>query len=321
MTNEGAKAMPANARVYVAGHNGLVGSGIVRALKKRGSYNIILRTSKELDLRNQSAVSTFFTSEKPEYVFLAAAKVGGIIANSTYPAEFLYDNLLIEANVIHAAYVAAVKKLLFLGSACIYPKLAPLPLKEEYLLTGPLEPSNESYAIAKIAGIKLCQAFNRQYGTRFISALPTNLYGPGDYFDLENAHVLPALIRKFHEAKIKNEPHVSVWGSSKPTREFCHVDDCAEALLHLMDHYEGSEIINIGVGKNLTIKELAELIKSVVGYQGSIVYDTSKPDGTPDRLVDISKIRALGWSAKIPLEDGIRETYDWYVNAEIRRGV
>lgn len=316
-----AEAMPVNARVYVAGHNGLVGSGIVRALEKRGFRNIILRTSQELDLRNQSAVSEFFTSEKPEYVFLAAAKVGGIIANSTAPADFLYDNILIEANVIHAAHAAGVRKLLFLGSVCIYPKLAPQPLKEEYLLTGLLEPSNEWYAIAKIAGIKLCQAFNRQYGTRFISALPTNLYGPGDYFDLEKAHVLPALIRKFHEAKVRSAPHVSVWGSGTPTREFCHVDDCAEAILHLMDRYESSEIINIGVGRNLTIRELAGLIKNVVGYQGSIVYDTSKPDGTPDRLIDISKISALGWSARIALEDGLRETYDWYVRAETRRGV
>ncbi len=302
--------IPREAKIWVAGHRGLVGSGIVRALRARGYERIVTRTSGELDLREQAAVRAFYAAERPEYVFVAAAKVGGILANDTYPAEFLYDNLMIEANVIHGAHTAGVKKLLFLGSTCIYPKLAPQPLREEYLLTGPLEPTNEWYAVAKIAGIKLCQAYRRQYGAHFIAAMPTNLYGPGDNFDPAGSHVLPALIRKFHEAKVAGAPEVVVWGSGAPRREFCHVDDCAEACLRLMEVYDEAEIVNIGVGEDLTIAELAALVARVVGYGGAIVYDRSRPDGTPRKLVDVSRIHALGWRARIPLEQGIRETYE-----------
>lgn len=302
--------IPREAKIWVAGHRGLVGSGIVRALWARGYERIVTRTSAELDLREQAAVRAFYAAERPEYVFVAAAKVGGILANDTYPAEFLYDNLMIEANVIHGAHAAGVKKLLFLGSTCIYPKLAPQPLREEYLLTGPLEPTNEWYAVAKIAGIKLCQAYRRQYGAHFIAAMPTNLYGPGDNFDPAGSHVLPALIRKFHEAKVAGAPEVVVWGSGAPRREFCHVDDCAEACLRLMEVYDEAEIVNIGVGEDLTIAELAALVARVVGYGGAIVYDLSRPDGTPRKLVDVSRIHALGWRARIPLEQGIRETYE-----------
>ena len=302
--------IPREAKIWVAGHRGLVGSGIVRALRARGCERIVTRTSAELDLREQAAVRAFYAAERPEYVFVAAAKVGGILANDSYPAEFLYDNLMIEANVIHGAHTAGVKKLLFLGSTCIYPKLAPQPLREEYLLTGPLEPTNEWYAVAKIAGIKLCQAYRRQYGAHFIAAMPTNLYGPGDNFDPAGSHVLPALIRKFHEAKVAGAPEVVVWGSGVPRREFCHVDDCAEACLRLMQVYDEAEIVNIGVGEDLTIAELAALVARVVGYGGAIVYDRSRPDGTPRKLVDVSRIHALGWRARIPLEQGIRETYE-----------
>ena len=302
--------IPREAKIWVAGHRGLVGSGIVRALRARGYEGVVTRTSAELDLREQAAVRAFYAAERPEYVFVAAAKVGGILANDTYPAEFLYDNLMIEANVIHGAHAAGVKKLLFLGSTCIYPKLAPQPLREEYLLTGPLEPTNEWYAVAKIAGIKLCQAYRRQYGAHFIAAMPTNLYGPGDNFDPAGSHVLPALIRKFHEAKVAGAPEVVVWGSGAPRREFCHVDDCAEACLRLMEVYDEAEIVNIGVGEDLTIAELAALVARVVGYGGAIVYDLSRPDGTPRKLVDVSRIHALGWRARIPLEQGIRETYE-----------
>jgi len=289
-----------------------VGSAIVRALKARGYRNLILRTSAELDLRDSAAVASFFEKERPDYVFLAAAKVGGILANSTYPAQFIYDNLMIQANVIHAAYRQAVRKLLFLGSSCIYPKHAPQPMKEEYLLTGPLEPTNEPYAVAKIAGIKLCQAYNRQYGTRFISLMPTNLYGPNDNFDLETAHVIPALIRKFDTAKEEGAPYVTVWGTGTPRREFLHVDDLAAACLFLMAHYDENEPINVGTGEDLPIAELAAMIKEVVGYRGEIVYDRSKPDGTPRKLLDVTRLRRLGWRPKIGLEEGLRDTYAWY---------
>jgi GDP-L-fucose synthase len=305
--------MEKDSKIYVAGHRGLVGSAIVRRLRAEGYGNLVTRTSRELDLREQAAVREFFDRERPEYVFLAAAKVGGILANDTYPADFLYQNLMIEANVIESARLSGVKKLLFLGSTCIYPRMAPQPLKEEYLLTGPLETTNEWYAVAKIAGIKLCQAFQRQYGARFISAMPTNLYGPGDNFDLESSHVMPALIRKFHEARMNRAPSVTVWGTGKPLREFLHVDDCAAACLFLMQHYDGEEIVNIGVGEDLSIAELAELVSKVVGFTGKIVYDTDKPDGTPRKLVDVSRINGLGWGAGIPLETGIRTTYAWFL--------
>ena len=270
------------------------------------------RSFQELDLRDQTAVNEFFKKEQPEYVFLAAAKVGGILANNTYPVDFLRDNLLIQTNVIDAAYRYGSRKLLFLGSSCIYPKFAPQPIKEEYLLTGELEPTNEPYAIAKIAGIKLCQAYNRQYQTNFISVMPTNLYGPGDNFDLETSHVIPALIRKFHESKIKGKDQVVVWGSGKPFREFLHVDDLADACLFLMSNYNSSEIINIGTGKDLSIAELAYLIKDIIGYDGNIIFDTSKPDGTPRKLLDVSKLFNMGWKPRITLEEGIRSTYSWY---------
>jgi GDP-L-fucose synthase len=307
--------MDKESKIYIAGHRGLVGSALKRKLESKGYTNLIFRTHKELDLTNQQAVNEFFEQEKPEYVFLAAAKVGGILANSTYPAKFIYENLMIESNIIHAAYKYGVKKLLFLGSSCIYPKLAPQPLKEEYLLTGPLEETNEAYAIAKIAGIRLCKHYNQQYGTNFISVMPTNLYGPNDNFDLETSHVMPALIRKFHEAKVNNEPEVVVWGTGKPLREFMHVDDMAGACVYLMENYDFSEIgefVNIGVGEDITISELVELIKEIVGFEGKIKYDTSKPDGTPRKLMDVSRLNGLGWKARISLKDGIKETYEFY---------
>ena len=296
-------------KIYVAGHTGLVGSALVRLLKKQGFTNIITRVSTALDLRNQALVNDFFAREKPQYVFLAAAKVGGIWANKTYPAEFIYDNLLIESNIINASYRNRVSKLLFLGSSCIYPKNAPQPISEEDLLSGSLEPTNDAYAIAKIAGIKLCQAYHGQYGCRFISVMPTNLYGPGDNYHLQNAHVLPALIRKFHEAKLKGEENVTVWGSGKPRREFLHVDDLAAACFFLMQRYEDPAIINIGSGKDNTIAEMALLIKAITGFNGELVFDDSKPDGTPRKLLNVDKLTALGWQATIGLEEGIRDTY------------
>ncbi len=300
-------------KIYVAGHRGLVGSAIVRRLQVDGFNNLVLRTSKELDLREQAPVRGFFRAEKPDYVILAAAKVGGILANDSYPADFLYDNLMMEANVIHASYENKVKKLLALGSTCIYPKLAPQPLKEEYLLSGPLEPTNEWYAVAKIAGIKLCQAYQRQHGCRFIAAMPTNLYGPGDNFDLQTSHVLPALIRKFHEARRNGDSTVTLWGTGKALREFLHVDDLADACLFLLRNYQEPEIVNIGVGRDLSIAELAELVRDIVGFEGQIEYDASKPDGTPRKLVDTKKINALGWKAKTGLRVGIANTYNWFL--------
>lgn len=305
--------MDRHARIFVAGHRGLVGSAIVRRLEQEGCTDLLTRTRAELDLCDRGAVDRFFTQEQPEYVFLAAAEVGGILANNTYPAVFIRDNLAIQCNVIDAAYRAGVKKLLFLGSSCIYPKLCPQPIREEYLLTGALEPTNDAYAIAKIAGIKMCEAYNRQYGTDYISVMPTNLYGPGDNFDLTSSHVLPALIRKFNEAKVKSSPSVVVWGTGSPRREFLHVDDLADACLFLMQEYSGSEIVNIGVGEDLSIRELAELIRDVVGYTGDLTFDASKPDGTPRKLLDVSRLTGLGWRASIPLREGIAQTYRWYL--------
>src|SRR5215213_9993238 len=302
--------MEKNSKIYIAGHNGMVGSAIKRKLQKEGYINFILRSSKELDLRNQSEVAQFFEKEKPDYVFLAAAKVGGIIANNTYRAQFLHDNLLIEANVIHQSYLNRVKKLMFFGSSCIYPKKAPQPLKEEYLLTGPLEYTNEPYAIAKITGIKMCDAYRSQYGCNYISVMPTNLYGPNDNYDLNTSHVLPALLRKFHDAKENNQTEVVVWGTGKPRREFLHVDDLADACFFLMNNYSEPGLINIGISEDLTIAELVHLIKKIVDYRGDIVYDTTKPDGTPRKLMDVSKLDALGWKASIPLEHGINMVYE-----------
>lgn len=307
--------MFSNSKIYIAGHRGMVGSAIKRNLESKDYTNLTYCSHKSLDLSNQQAVNEFFKSEKPEYVFLAAAKVGGILANSQYPAEFIYENLMIEANVIHAAYLYEVKKLLFLGSSCIYPKFAPQPLKEEYLLTGELETTNEAYAVAKIAGIRLCKHYNQQYGTNFISVMPTNLYGPNDNFDLDTSHVMPALIRKFYEAKINNKPEVTIWGTGTPLREFMHADDMADACVYLMEKYNSDEIgefINIGVGKDLSIRELAEIIKEVTGYEGSIIHDTSKPDGTPRKLLDVTKLHNLGWKDKIPLREGIKRVFDEY---------
>ena len=301
-------------KIYVAGHRGMVGSSIVRNLKSKGYTNIITRTSSELNLLRQKDVEDFFESEKPDYVFMAAAKVGGIHANNTYRGEFIYNNLMIESNVIHTSHLFGVKKLLFLGSSCIYPKMAPQPLKEEYLLTSSLEPTNEPYAISKIAGIKLCESYYRQYGDCFISAMPTNLYGPNDNYDLENSHVLPALIRKFHEAKINNSPTVEVWGTGSVFREFLHVDDLAEACVHLMKTYSENEIVNIGTGIDISIKDLTVIISKVVGYDGEIVWNTSKPDGTLRKLLDVSRVNSLGWSYKIKLEDGIKSVYNEYSN-------
>ena len=302
-----------DAKVYVAGHRGMVGSAIVRALQAQGFGNVVTRTSAELDLRNQAAVNAFFAEEEPDYVFLAAAKVGGILANDTYPADFIYDNLVIETNIIHAAFRQRAKKLLFLGSTCIYPKLAPQPLKEEYLLSGPLESTNEWYAVAKIAGIKLCQAYRKQHGCDFISAMPTNLYGPGDNYDLEKSHVIPAMLRKMHEARVGGADRVTLWGSGTPLREFLHVDDLADALLFLMAGYSGESHVNVGVGNDLTIRELAEMMRDVVGFQGELVFDRSKPDGTPRKLVDTTLINRLGWHAKINLKQGLEEAYSWYI--------
>ncbi len=302
--------MHPDARIYVAGHRGMVGSAILRKLKAEGYHNLVVRSSRELDLRRQDEAEMFFHRERPEYVFLAAAKVGGILANNTYRAEFLYDNLAIEANVIHAAWKYGVKKLLFLGSSCIYPRLAPQPLKEEYLLTGPLEPTNEPYAIAKIAGIKLCEAYRDQYGCDFISVMPTNLYGPGDNYDLETSHVLPALLRKFHEAKKEGRKEVVIWGTGTPRREFLHVDDLADACFFLMQNYSGRELVNIGTGEDIAIKDLAALIARIVGFEGQIKHDLSKPDGTPRKLLDVSKLHGLGWRHRIGLEEGIRQVYE-----------
>ena len=304
--------MERDATVYVAGHRGLVGSAILRRLEAEGFGRILTRTSAELDLRDQGAVERFFAEARPRYVFLAAARVGGILANDRYPADFLYDNLMIEANVIHAAYRHGVGKLLFLGSTCIYPRLAPQPLHEEALLTGALEPTNEWYAVAKIAGIKLCQAYTRQHGCNFISAMPTNLYGPFDNFDAATSHVLPALLRRFHEAKLAGEPRVTVWGTGTPRREFLHVDDCADACLFLMRHYDEDALVNVGTGKDLPIAELAALVREVVGYDGEIVFDPERPDGTPRKLVDTGRINALGWHARTPLREGLQRTYAWF---------
>ena len=301
------------AKIYVAGHRGLVGSAIVRELQRQGYENLVLRNSKELDLRCQQAVQEFFQQERPEYVVDAAAKVGGIGANSTYPAEFIYDNLMIQTNLIHAAHETQVKKLLFLGSSCIYPKMALQPLKEEYLLTGALEPTNEAYAIAKISGIKMCEFYAKQYGDCFISAMPTNLYGINDNFDLQNSHVLPALLRKLHEAKVNQEPQVVVWGTGTPRREFLFVDDLANACVFLLQNYAQPEFVNIGTGSDLTIAELARLMASIVGYQGELVFDVTKPDGTPVKRLDVSALRFLGWQASTSLEEGIRKTYAWYL--------
>lgn len=297
-------------KIYIAGHRGMVGSAILRALKDKGYTNFLLRTSSELDLRNQQAVSDFFAQEKPDYVFLAAAKVGGIIANNTYRADFIYENLMIQNNVIHQAYVNKVKKLMFLGSSCIYPKLAPQPLKEEYLLTGVLEPTNEPYAIAKIAGIKLCDGYRSQYGSNFISVMPTNLYGPNDNYDLTNSHVLPAMLRKFITAKRNSDAAVTIWGSGSPKREFLHADDLAQACLFLMESYNEAGLVNIGIGDDISILELAQLIKKTVGFEGEILTDTTKPDGTPRKLMDVSKLNELGWKAKITLEEGIQKVYE-----------
>lgn len=299
-------------KIYIAGHRGMVGSAILRKLEKEGFTNFVLRTSAELDLRNQQAVKDFFAAEKPAYVFMAAAKVGGIMANNTYRAEFLYDNLLIQNNIIHESYVNAVTKLMFLGSSCIYPKLAPQPLKEEYLLTGLLEHTNEPYAIAKIAGIKMCDAYRDQYGCNFISVMPTNLYGPNDNYDANNSHVLPALIRKFHEAKINKQPSVTMWGTGEPLREFLNADDLADACYFLMQNYDEQGFVNIGVGHDIAIKDLAKLIKKIVGYEGEIIHDLSKPDGTPRKLMDVGKLHNMGWKEKIGLEEGIAAVYKEY---------
>ncbi len=314
--------MNKDSRIYIAGHRGLVGSAIYRKLDAEGYTNLITRSHQELDLMRQDDVEAFFESQRPEYVFLAAAKTGGILANNTFPADFIYENIMIQANVIDAAYRSTVKKLLFLGSSCIYPRDCPQPMKEEYLLSGKLEPTNEPYAIAKIAGIKMCQSYNRQYGTHFISVMPTNLYGPGDNFNLETSHVLPALIRKFSEAKMREASRVrsderkgvvTVWGTGSPRREFLHIDDLADACLFIMNNYNQDEIINIGVGKDISIEELAELIREIVGFEGKIRFDTSKPDGTPRKLLDVRRLESLGWRANISLRQGIRQTYKWYL--------
>lgn len=311
--------MEKQSKIYVAGHRGLVGSAIFRKLQDDDFTNLIYKTSNELDLRNFEKVLDFFEEEEIEYVFLAAAKVGGIVANNEYPADFIRDNLLIQTNVIDSAYKTGVKKLLFLGSTCIYPKFAPQPLKEEYLLTGELEPTNEPYAIAKIAGIKMCQSYNRQFGTKYVSVMPTNLYGPNDNFDLHTSHVLPALIRKFHEAKVKNLSEVKVWGTGTPKREFLYSDELADACIFLMNHYEGNEIVNVGVGEDISIKDLAENIKLVIGFEGEIIFDTTKPDGTPRKLVDVSKINSLGWKASMPLEVGLQKAYQWFLENELAK--
>lgn len=304
--------MNKDSKIYVAGHRGLVGSAIVRELNSQGYENLILKTRQELDLLNQRAVGDFFASEKPDYVFLAAAKVGGIMANKTKKAEFIYENLVIETNIINSAYLTQVKKLLFLGSSCIYPRDCAQPIKEEYLMTGPLEPTNDAYALAKIAGIKMCQSYREQYGFNAIAVMPTNLYGQGDNFDLETSHVLPAMIRRFHEAKQNNLPSVTLWGTGVVYREFLYVDDLASACVHLMNNYNSSDIVNIGTGEDLTIKDLAEAIKKIVGYEGELNWDSSKPDGTPKKLLDVSKLNGLGWKYKTDLQSGIEKTYEWY---------
>jgi len=308
--------MEKTSKIYIAGHRGMVGSAIMRNLKSKGYTNFITKTSKELDLRNSQAVSNFFVEEKPEYVFLAAAKVGGIQANNVYRADFIYENLMIQNNVIHNSHLNGVKKLLFLGSSCIYPKLAPQPLKEEYLLTGLLEETNEPYAIAKIAGIKMCESYKRQYGCNFISVMPTNMYGPNDSYNLNNSHVLPALIRKFHDAKENNLPSVEMWGTGLPMREFLHADDLGDACVFLMNNYDGEQFVNIGSGKDLTIKDLALLIKNIVGFKGEITHDLSKPDGTPRKLMDVSYLHSLGWRHNIELPEGIKQVYEDFKNKE-----
>ena len=304
--------MQINSKIFVAGHRGMVGSAIVRNLKEKGFANIVTRTSSEVDLRSQEQVSDFFAEEKPDFVFLAAAKVGGILANNTYRADFLYDNLLIEADIIHAAYENKVEKLLFLGSSCIYPKLAPQPLKEEYLLTGLLESTNEPYAIAKITGIKLCEAYRDQYGCNFIAAMPTNLYGQGDNYHPANSHVIPGLIRKFHEAKVNNKEYVEIWGTGKPLREFLYVDDLAEACFFLMERYNEKIFVNIGTGTDLTIRDLAAAIKDTTGFQGKLVFDESKPDGTPRKLMDVTRLSEMGWKYTIPLKEGLKKAYEFF---------
>jgi GDP-L-fucose synthase len=305
-------SLDAQSRIFVAGHRGLVGSAVVRALEARGQGNLLLRTRAELDLTDQSAVRNFFARERPAAVVMAAARVGGIHANNSHPALFMRDNLLIQDNVIDAAHHNGVAKFVFLGSSCIYPKLAPQPIKEEYLLSGPLEPTNEWYAVAKIAGLKMCQAYRREFGFHAISLMPTNLYGPGDNFDLQNSHVLPALIRRFHEAKLNGDAKVTIWGTGTPRREFLHVDDLADAIVHLLHHYDAEDVVNIGCGADIAISELAALVKSVTGYEGRLEFDPSKPDGTPRKLLDVTRLHALGWRAKIPLEDGLRGTYEWF---------
>lgn len=305
--------MNKNSKIYVAGHRGLVGSAIVRNLKEKGFENIVCRTHKELDLTNQKEVISFFEEERPEYVFLAAAKVGGINANNIYPADFIYENLMIQNNIIKCAHDFKVKKLLFLGSTCIYPKMAKQPIKEEYLLTGPLEETNEAYAVAKIAGLEMCKFFKRQYGDNFISCMPTNLYGPHDNFDLKNSHVMPALIRKFHEAKINDEKEVEIWGTGKPLREFLYVDDMADACVFLMENYDGEEHVNIGTGVEVSIRELAETIKDVVGFEGELVFNSKMPDGTPRKLTTVENLKKLGWNSKIILKDGIKMSYEWFI--------
>ncbi|XWW43896.1 GDP-L-fucose synthase [Fibrella sp. USSR17] len=313
--------MEKQAKIYVAGHRGMVGSAIVRQLEAGGYTSIITRTSSELDLRNQAAVADFFAEQQPDYVFLAAAKVGGILANNIYRADFLYENLMIEANVIHQAYQQGVKKLLFLGSSCIYPKMAPQPLKEDSLLSGFLESTNEPYAIAKIAGIKLCESYRIQYGANFISAMPTNLYGPNDNYDLQGSHVLPALIRKFHEAKVNGQPFVEVWGTGSPLREFMHADDLAEACVFLMNNYDGEQFVNVGTGEDLTIRNLAEMVKDVVGFEGELRWNTEKPDGTPRKLMDVSRLHSMGYKHKIDLPEGLKKTYqDFLKNEEVYVG-
>lgn len=311
--------MSKDSKIYVAGHRGMVGSALVRRLKSQGYNNIITRTSKELDLKRQADVEKFFSEEKPDYVFLSAAKVGGIVANNTYPADFMYENMMIEMNVIKSAFDNRVKKLLFLGSSCIYPRLAPQPIPETSLLTGSLEPTNEAYALAKISGLKFCEYLNRQYGTSYISVMPSNLYGPNDNYHPENSHVIPGLIRRFHEAKIKGAEEVVVWGTGKVLREFLYVDDLADACVYLMNTYSGNETVNIGIGKEISIADLADLIKKVVGYKGKIVFDTTKPDGTPRKLLDVTKLNRLGWTYKTEIEEGLKKTYDDFLNNAVRK--
>lgn len=305
--------MQKNSKIYIAGHRGLVGSAIVRALEKKGYENLIFRTHEELELMDAGAVREFFERERPEYVFLAAARVGGILANNTYPADFIRENLIVQTNVIHESYRSGVKKMLFLGSSCIYPKLAPQPIKEEYFMTGPLEETNSAYAMAKIAGIEMCNSYRRQYGCNFISVMPTNLYGPNDNFSPERAHVLPALMRRFHEAKLAKSPSVEVWGTGSPKREFLHVDDMGDACVFLMETYNDPGIVNVGTGEDISIKRVAEMVRDVVGYSGEIVWNTTRPEGTPQKLLDVSRVHSLGWHHTIELHDGLAQTYNWFV--------